>query len=376
MLVLKYIRSLLFDSPRWFFILLICVLAVMRTGIWAIPNFRSYMALAQDPFSNTLVHDTYAHYMFYNWLGLFVTWFFEIKTIGSFFVFHFIFSVLFIILFFYVVFSRFSDEDARKACLLFFACSVSMTSFFWVSYDCLLLFFMMLPLAFPRFLILVFLCGFAAGMEHFFQSVIAFSILFVVLAASRKELRSPDYSLVFCLVMIAGICLGRLVIQWVIYDYQIDVNSGRVVWVFGRLSLTHLIQKALFNHLHLAVWTTLGVGWFIVLRYIDEGKKVIPCIIGLLFAVSFVIVTLDSTRVGANLSLPLLSVFWFFSPYFLIRLRPVDLSLLFILWLVVPWIYIMGDLRLASSFSYDVQFILNYFFGWFENTGDWVSLPK
>lgn len=369
--MLNKIERFIFESVTWKFILVIAFLTLFKTGIWVIPNLMASQLIAQNPFSNPF-QDPNAHYLFWSWLGPYLAWLIGANETWEFFVFHLIFSFGFSILFTIIVFKKFPSDVARSSLVIFSVLPVSATAYFWVSSDSLTLFLMILVLAFPRYLALTFGLGVLLGMQHFEQSFFAAAGLLFAIFLSKRQNYALNYSVRFCLSLLIGVVAGKLLLFAIFDYYSIEVNSGRMHWL--RNNIDHLLNQFFF-HFHYVIWSFLGLGWLVALKFTDWGHKSVPFFITLGGLCLLLPVSGDQTRVLAIITFPLVTAYWLFNIDFLEKLTRKEISVLFTIWITVPWGWVWEGIPRWSAFPYDIVYGLNYFFGWLTIPQDYTIWP-
>lgn len=371
MKILDIAERFVFESRPAKFIAVVLVVSLIKTGIWAIPNLDASQLLAQDPFHNPF-SDPGAQYLFWNWLGPFIAWLIHATSTTKFFVLHLAFSCLFTLLFIRTSFSRLDDRSARIALLIFAALPVSMTAYYWVSYDSLTLLLMMCALALPNSRVLVAVIGAGLGMQHFEQSIVGSMAVFGAMIVGMVCRDEKTYTLKWLLSLIAGIVIGKLALMGIVRHWAIEVNSGRAFWLEKNLSMT--LHQFLY-HPFITVFSALGVAWLIAFKQLDIGKKAIPMLLGLGGLLLLLPISGDQTRVFAVSSFFLLTVYWLLNPRFLSLIDGRTAAVLFVAWLVVPWVWVWGAVPRASAFPMDVVYLLHHAFGWFTMEYDMRSWP-
>lgn len=365
------IEKFIFESDVWKLVLVIALLTLFKTGIWYIPNMDVSRAIAQNPFTNPFP-DPNAHYLLWSWLGPFLAWLIGATGKWQFFAFHLFFSIAFTILFIKVAFNTFSNELARSSLVLFSILPVSATAYFWVSLDSITLFLMLLALAFQDSLTFTFIIGLLLGMQHFEQSFFAAAGLLFAVSISYKQGYTLRYSWKFCLLLLIGVISGKFLLFGLFSYHSIDVNSGRIYWLREHI---HILLNQFFFHFHYIIWSVLGLGWLVALRFTDWGGKSVPFFLTLAgLSLSVLPVSGDQTRVMAIITFPLIAVYWLLNQDFLEKLTKREVSLLFTAWALMPWQWVWGGAPKWSAFPYDIAYVLHLLFGWFnvpENPALW-----
>jgi len=258
--------------------------------------------------------------------------------------------------------SNASPELGRIALILFFSLPVSATSYFWIGPDSVTLFLMLLPFAFPQYIGVAFFFGILLGMQHFEQGLFATTALLIALILSKIQNENFKYSVKFCLFLFLGVIVGKFILMGIFNFYAISLNSGRLfklqkIYVDGFLEFFLYFQPIL--------WGSLALGWIAVIKYADAGKKAMPFLLTLLGLCLLIPFVRDQTRVFAVISFPLLFVYLLSNADFLGTIAKKEISVLFLLWLILPWGWVFLGKPRSSVFSFDVIYLMHRLFGWF-----------
>lgn len=372
MKVINRIEKFIFEAPAWKLILVIAALTLFKTGIWSIPNLGESQAIADNPFTNPLPNPD-AHYLLWSWLEPFLAWAIGINSQWQFFVLRLLTVVAFTLLFVRVAFTHLSSDMARSSIVLFSVLPVSATAYFWVSGDALTLLLMLLALAFPASLIFTFVVAVLLGMQHFEQGVFAAAGLLFAVALSHRQQVALKHSWKFCLCLLLGVVVGKLVLIGLFKHYAVEVSSGRAHWM-----QTHLVAllSQFFYHFHYIAWSVLGLGWLAALKFSDWGKKSLPFFLALAgLCLLLLPVSGDQTRVLAIVTFPLIFSYWLLNQDFLAKLSRREVSVVFTLWALMPWAWAWEGKPRWSAFPYDLAYVLHHVFGWFEVPANAVVWP-
>jgi hypothetical protein len=363
MKALKKIEFFIFESPVWKLIAAVFGIMLFKTGVWVNPEIGIIQKIAFNPFINS-IQDPNEHFLFWNWLGPYLAWLVGAKSRVAIFIFHLLFSLAFSLLFIKIIFSRFSDKISRTSLILFCILPVSSTAYFWVGYDSITLFFMLLALAYPQYILLTLLSGIALGMQHFEQSFFASgALLFAAVLNMKYDDRiniKKYYSIKFFVLLSAAVILGKLALIIIFNQYLIKVNSGRFYWFKEHIVF---LLTTFYMHFQSIIWGVLGLGNLFLIKYLDNGRKAIPFFItffGLLLLLPFIG---DHTRVLAITTFPLIAVYFLFNEEFLNKISTKEVSIIFLIWLLMPWAWVWGGLPRGSVFSHDIYFLLHKCFG-------------
>lgn len=356
------IDRFIFFQPFSTFALTLSFFAFLKIGVWYIPNLELSQSLSLDPFSNPF-NDPNAHYLFWNWLSPFIAWLLGIKTWFRFFILHLIFAIAFTTVFLWMIYDRFSKEEAVKSAIIFFALPVSGTAYYWVGTDALTLLLFTSVAVVARKNYLVLLIGVMLGMQHFEQSIVASVALLTGISISRyRELDSP-ISMKCCLFLLTGIILGKLVLLSIIKVYGIPVNSGRPVWLEQHFWM--VFKEFIFN-VQTILYSVLGLGWLAILKFSKESRYPSSLFIPLFGLLLLLPIVQDQTRVLCIISFPLMLNFILLNSQFLKSISRIEIAFVFILWLLIPWIWVFSGRAQGSVLIYDIVNILHIKLGWFN----------
>jgi hypothetical protein len=101
----------------------------------------------------------------------------------------------------------------------------------------------------------------------------------------------------------------------------------------------------------------------VLLRYIDRGRDSLPFLIPFVFLCGFSIITFDQTRVVCIITFPLIAVYWLLNEDFLNRVGDGELSLIFLIWVMMPWFFVWQGIPRWSAFPYDIVYLVYRIFG-------------
>lgn len=369
MTLLDPVERFIFESSRRRFISVLLVVSLCKTGIWHIPNIGLSRMIAVDPFTNPIA-DPYAHYLYWNWLSLFLAWLIGATGRFSFALFHLAFAVAFTALATFAFFDRLPERQARVALVIFCSLPVSGTVYYWVGMDAVVLFLMLVPLVFSRSWLVPFLAGITLGLQHFEQGLVAGGVLFVTVVVAGRMKLDPPYPPRFAVTWVCGVVVGKLALVALFAHWDAHVNNGRLV-LFGHEFRTLLLEAAL--HFQVVVWSAFGVGWLVLLGYVDRLRsQAVPLVVGLLLCTPFLVLAQDETRVISIITFPLVAGYWLFDEAALARVTGREVSFLLVAWLVVPWSWTWLGVPRWSALPYDVYWVLHRLFGPFPPIPDEV----
>jgi hypothetical protein len=235
--------------------------------------------------------------------------------------------------------------------MIFAVLPVSATSFFWIGLDSLTLLLFVGAFLSSQSVTLSFFFGALIGMQHFEQGFFGFGALLLAVTLSPRFLARPVFSMSFCARVFLGIILGKLGLILLFRVNHIEVNSGRWYW------LTEHYQQLFsqfFRNFHWVIWSVLGHGWLVAVRYMDWGRKTLPFFVALLGLLFLLPIAEDQTRVLAIVSFPLLAAFWLLSRDFLAAISKAEVSALFLIGMLTPWAWVWAGIPRGSVFPFDV----------------------
>lgn len=358
--VLQCVQQFIYHTPRWKLIVVLLLSTLIKTGIWFMPNLDSTALIASNPFVNPFSNPD-AHYLLTSWLGLYGAWLIGATSERLLFCYFLLFSMLFSALFMRLLLTRLPDAAARTALVLFTLLPVSGTSYFWAGIDGITLCLITLALLQrDRSAPLLLLTGILLGMQHFEQSFFGFGAVLLALWLNKvwRADAAGGYSLRWAVCLLVGIVLGKVALQLLFQHFALHLNSGRMYWLHNHLPA--LVGQTLL-HLHLVLWSALGLGWVVALAWAERGKAAWPMLLALAGLLLLLPVSGDQTRVLAIVTLPLLSVYWLLNSAFLDSLNRTLVSALFGLSLMLPWSWVWEGLPRWSALPFDIALLLQRF---------------
>lgn len=359
----------IYQSSRSKLLLVLLSVMLVKSGIWQIPNLGASVWIAHEPRANPFA-DPDAHYLYWSWLGSFVAWFVHARDIPRYFLLHLAFAVLATALHVRNTFRWLPEEQARTSCLIFVLLPVSATAYYWVSMDGLTLLLFAIALAFPHRWPVTWVAGVALGMQHFEQSFIA-AVAVLCMVLLGRDTTSDVYRAGWAGALAIGVITGKILLYLLFVSFDAQVNSGRLYWFV--VHWPRLIEQFLLN-LPIILWSLLALAWVLAAHELRDARRSWPFWLSFAGLLALVPLTDDETRVFAITSYPLLAVRWLHAPGFLESINRRCIAKLALMWLIVPWIWVWQGEPGTSAFPYDVAWLLNRLFGWFnvpENAAGW-----
>ncbi len=370
MLLIDAAAKVVFDWRRRNFLLLVFAAMLVKTGIWHIPNIHDAIVYSRNPFVVPF-DDPLKQYLLTNWLSPFLAWVIGATSDAGFALLHLAFAIGFTTLFTWLCFQRFAEREARIAMVIFASLPASATAYFWVGMDGLTLLLMLAVVASDRRPWLAGLFGIALGLQHFEQGFVGLSVLlFAVMVAIRLG-HDDVFSWRAAAAAWLGVVIGKIALVLIFWTAGMVV-AGRDAWFIANWQM---MQGQFWFHTQVVFWAVLGPGWFVAVRYADRGRASIPFFLALFGVMPLLMFVGDQTRVLAIVTFPLLFAFWLNQRSFLEEITRLQAGGLFLLWMVIPWIWVWGGLPKWSALPYGIAYAIGKLTTWYElptvDIGDW-----
>jgi hypothetical protein len=346
-------------------LILLFLISLFKNGIWYHPALWNMLEIAKNPFENVFGLETQKYYLYSSWLSPFFAYILGIKSKIYFFIFHLFLAILYLFLTITLIKKSIKTENLKKSLIIFLIFPVSMTSFYWVGYDSLILLLMVISLYKNRNYLITFMCSIGIGLQHFEIGFVSIMVIFIasiferIFYVNKKKIK---ISFIFKITFITGLIIGKIIL-YKIYNDESFVD-GRLQWISD--ALLHLLYNFYFNFYNI-LWFSLGAGWLIIIHFFLNQKQKWPFLISL-FALIFVLPFVDDhSRVFSACSFMLIMIYILCNDEFLDTVSLKQLSLFFLIWILLPYSWVwQGDLR-STMFLYDFAYILEYTFGIFNN---------
>ena len=362
MFLINKLEKFIFESPLWLFCLCLFLLIFFKIGFWYIPNLELSHQISLDPFRNPF-EDPNAHYLMSTWLSPFLAWVFGIKTWFKFFLLHLFFCLVFSLVYVLTVTKRFQGEQARVSLICLIILPVSGTIFYWIGPDALTILLILLIFCFGKYLFICFSLSVLLGFQHFEQGVLGASALLLGILINNRFALKNSYTTKFYTLFFLGIITGKI-FQTILFNYlEFNLNSGRAFWLQNHY--ISLMNQFIFNF-QFILWSTIGLGWLLVIQYIEITKKYWGFLVSLLTLLFLLPIVQDQTRVLSIMLFPLFLNYCLFNSDFLKSVSRTQCASLFLLWLIIPWGWVFSGNIQVSVFPYTVMNLSNKFLGWFS----------
>ena len=349
-------------------IIFICLaISIFKNGFWYHPGLWNMLEISKNPFSNVFGEETNKYYLYSSWLSPYLGYLFNLNTKKTFFLLHLFFSFSFLTYFILLIKKFVQKKHWNISLIIFFIFPISMTPFYWIGYDSLLLLLIIISIYHNKNLVITLGCSIGIGLQHFEIGFVSIMILllckiFELILYKKKKSTSIILNYYFILLFVLGLLVGKIIL-FNIYS-QISFTMGRLDWIIN--SLLHLIYNFYFNFYNV-LWFSLGVGWFVILKYFFDEKDKFSLIISLILLITILPIIDDHTRVYSSISLIILVIYIICNNNFLKKISRYEIAILFLLWFFMPYSWVwQGNLR-PSMFQYNLAYLLNYFFDLFNN---------
>jgi hypothetical protein len=369
MILLDKLESLLFKIPVWKLIIILFLIMFFKTGVFYHPNlFSIYLEVAKNPYENIFLNSPNLHYAYTSYLGAWLAYFIGATNKISFFLMHFIFSLISSLLFIKLIFKNFSNEIARISLILFFIFPASSTIYYLVGYDSIIVFLMILSFYFKRYFIITFSTGVLMGLQHFELTFLGSGILLLatIIAFLVKDKNNYNYNFYFSLSLFIGVIFGKLILLYIFELNNLSIIAGRSDWY--QEALPHLLYTFFFRFYNI-IWFSLGIGWLIIIKYYLTSNKKSIFFIPFSLMILMLVLLPDTTRTFSVMSFFLIGSFILLNENFLKSISKKEITLIFLLWAIIPYGWVWQGVSRPSHFSYTIAHILKHFSMLFDKTG-------
>lgn len=222
---------------------------------------------------------------------------------------------------------------------------------------------MLLIFCYAKYLPIAFLLSLLLGLQHFEQGIYAATALLVGALVNIKFSNKNIFKTKFYIVFFLGLVVGKI-FQLALFNYlELNLNAGRAFWLQNHYQA--LINQFVFNF-QFILWSTIGLGWLIVIQYMDTAKNYWGFLISLVMSLSLLPIVQDQTRVLSIILFPIFLNYCLFNIDFLKSISRTQCAIAFLLWLLMPWGWVFSGKVQVSVFPYSTINLFNKFFGWFS----------
>lgn len=367
----KPLRSTGIWESKKLFPLVLVGLAILKIGIWIIPNTSNSFQIALNPFKKPELGVS-GEYIFHSWLATFASWLLQIRSIKLFILLHFIFAIIAMVNLFLL--SRRSKTQINRNYIFFLFVSLPATGeiFYWVGMDSATLFLMTLVLLFQK-RSRVLIASVLLGMQHF--EIGATSIISLMVWHFSCQIMGRTSEVVpknkFYTTVI-GLVTGKFLLELTFSINNISIPNNRI-----SIAAENWHYNLLHNlgNLPLAVWTMYGSLWIILILQLDP-LEIVPLFIASLVPITVGLFVADQSRIMQLTSFMLISQSFILNQKSLSQIDLAKFKRYFAIWVVTPWIWVYVTIR-GSVTIYDVKVLLDNLFGsdFSPNLGELANWP-
>jgi hypothetical protein len=325
---------------------------VVKAGIWYIPNIEASRAIAINPFRSPFVAGQ-SDYLMTSWLSCAVAHLLQMTSKYAFFLFHLASSLFAFGLLGRYFTKNMSPPNAKKSLIILFILPVTGETVYWVGMDSftfLILSLMLInhkrPIPFAFFAILL-------GMQHFEIGIISVFLATLARFEIDKKFKANLPILLNGFSGIFGLLLGKYALSMIFHLNHITLNSNRFLIGFENFKL---FSWEAFKFLPNITWSLLGVVWVVI--YSAKQNKLLKAwqVFVLLLPIFITFIVGDESRIATLVG--------FMSVFYLILANEKIIEMLdftyirhlYLLWLIVPWVWVWGVLR-PGTFLVDLAYV-------------------
>jgi hypothetical protein len=364
MAMLSRISDFIYRLPPKKLALWLFAIMLLRTGVWCMGSFPEQLTVTVDPFANHFQF-TPSHYVFWNYLGPLIAhglfWLMPLNSVAAvgagYFIYSLVFSLLATVLFCKLVIQRFEADDARAALIVYFTLPIAATSFYWVGMDGLTQLLLLLPFVFPQSWLFGAGIGLLLGLQHFEQGFVAYAAVLLSLLIAQKPGVISKRNV---LGVLGGVVTGKILLAAWFALIHLKVETDRVKWFTDNMDS---ILGYLFLHIHYVYASLFGIGWLAVMKFTEMKGERLAFFLPLAALLLLPIVVEDETRVFALTSFPLVTAWLLLNPAFLKKLDRTMLSLMAVLLVITPYLWVWRGVPRWSALPYDILWLSHQFTG-------------
>lgn len=343
--------SMIKSFKTHFFILFTIFVLVSNTGMWFMPNINMQYMISQNllkvPFD-----DPNAHYLFLNYFQPFVFKIFGGKELLHYYYYTFFITLLFSYLFLYWFIIYHGKEISLNDYKLFLTIifPTFMIPYYWVGMDGMTLLLMLLVLISLHHRFIPFLFASILSLQHFEQAFLSFGLLCATLFVHYIVTKEANSFSLFkkLLFLLAVLVFTRFLMLKTFTYIDAGIVGDRSSYLKANLQIFISMFKSGW---YIILYTFFGVGWIVVLAYL---KDVWPLFIAV--AILFVVTMFvgDQTRVASIALFPSLFYWLFMNKELFIKITNKFISVLLLLYLIIPVIVVWGQPHYGSLWHYDM----------------------
>ncbi|HEX7928949.1 MAG TPA: hypothetical protein VF678_15240, partial [bacterium] len=285
------------------FVGLVLTAAVLRNGLWVIPNFSLHRLAATNPFVNPIPDDPLGHYVLYSPLAHLIAH--AAHMYGSralFLAYHGLLTFGGMVALLYLTRRLQGDAAARWLGVAFVALPISGDLLMWLGNVDIYTFLLMTLLVLVRNPALACALAVALGFNHFEQGLLAAG------SVSVFQWLVQERSRVAIVLQMLGVLAGKALLSFWFIATGMQVSEGRILHVitrgFGVLANGLLTFQAAAGSAFSALWPVMIVAvWELWRQNRKAGMWTVAALAALVVPGMFI--ALDTSRVYAMITWPL-----------------------------------------------------------------------
>lgn len=367
--IIHRIERYIYESPYRVFVAVVLTIALVKTGVWMMPNIDLTLLVAHNPLENLIDRPGAAH-LFTNWLSPALAHLIGIRTLPALALFYLLFSVLSTATFLILINASLAEPYRRTALLIYVMLPVSTTAYYWIGMDAVTMLLLTLFVLFRSRPLVTLVIGTLFGLHHFPQGFVAIgAVAFVlvlewILPVTRD--RVAVRNLLAAVTGVLGTIIGKVVFTAIVAANGIVLESTRMDWT--RLNFTSLLRQAVYS-IHIVFFSVFGVAWIYVLFLASRGKRTIPFFVTVAGLFLMIFIVADQTRVLSIVTFPLITIYLILNADVLADLDRKTVAITAVIWVIVPYIWVFGGEPKGSVLPYDLHYIAGVVF-------DFIGLPQ
>ena len=355
------------------------VTAFLKSGVWYFPNLSTYQVMAKSPFSDLLAQsDPGSAYMYGNWLDAFLA--FALGWSDDFWLYFLLHLLLYLAFVSFVgatLLRTLPLQLAKLSLIIFFILPISNSSLFWVGIDSLTLILATGLFAARRSPKIVLSLAVLLGLQSFEQAFVGLlalsvGVLLTIFFSNKRQLGRSNIhisrhlsvlqQILYSPISIAliGVSLGKVLL--ILIQLRFGMNAGGDKGFEVTSNLASLIAEDFYSF-QLITWAFLGMGWFVLLRYLALKRNSCALAIPLVLLYLVALSVSDQTRVPAVITFPLIGVMWLSDSDFLEGLGETFIGWLLIAWVVFPYIFVWAGRPQESALPANILHFVNVVIG-------------
>jgi len=299
-------KDFLWRLPWGVFLLILLAFLVLKNGLWPVPNIDLVRSISLDLQANPVAHLPRQQYLMYSYVGPFLGhWLGTNVSIQAYVFMHFFIWLAATVAILQGIRRKFGDDLGRLAGLALVGLPVTTTCLVWLGDSDVFVFLASSLLFLTTSWVVAFLVGIFFGVAHFELGV----LIGAALLGSAWLIGNPRLLNGRALLLsLVGMVLGRMALQeWFEWNH-FHLGTDRFQYVLT--ADPDRFARGLVEHFGILTLSLFGAFWpYVIFRFEALRETRRPLFWGLsawlLGAVAILCIVLDSTRIFALLSWPL-----------------------------------------------------------------------